>query len=104
MSLAFLQRNMASSDISFNDIILQCRLYELANKLSITIEQNEEIIHELSRSNVYSSIMLEQNNKLIQHAEQAAVNSAIAAEASQRAARNTERMSDIESYYYFKNS
>lgn len=99
----FLYDNISTSTISLSDALYHFDLDEISRKLDVVIEQQRQIIMELARSNALNEQIVNQNNEILNHAIATERNTALAAQYSQVAAINTETVSQIQSYYFFKN-
>lgn len=99
----FLYDYISTSNANLNEALFNCALDEISKKLDTIIEQQQEIIMELARSNAFNEQIVRQNEETLKHAIAAENNTALAAQYSQVAAVNTNTMATIQSYYFFKN-
>ena len=99
----FLYDNISTSTISLMDAIYLFAFDEISRKLDVVIEQQRQIIMELARSNALNEQIVNQNKEILRHAIATERNTALAAQYSQIAAVNSETVSQIQSYYFFKN-
>ena len=99
----FLYEYISTSTVSLSEALYHCDLDEISQKLSVVIEQQQEIIMQLAHSNALNEQKLEQNEEILKHAIAAENNTALAAQYSQVAAINSNTVATIQSYYFFKN-
>ncbi len=99
----FLYEYISTSAVSLNEALYHCDLDEISKKLDTIIEQQQEIIMELARSNALNEQIVRQNEETLKYAIAAENNTALAAQYSQVAAINSNTVSTIQSYYFFKN-
>lgn len=99
----FLYDNISTSTISLMDAIYLFAFDEISRKLDVVIEQQRQIIMELARSNALNEQIVNQNKEILRHAIATERNTELAAKYSQVAAVNSETVSQIQSYYFFKN-
>lgn len=100
----FLYEYISTSAVSLNEALYHCDLDEISKKLDTIIEQQQEIIMELARSNALNEQIVRQNEETLKHAIAVENNTALAAQYSQVAAINSNTVSQIQSYYFFKNA
>lgn len=99
----FLYEYISTSAVSLSEALYHCDLDEISQKLDVIIEQQQEIIMQLARSNALNEQMIRQNEETLKHAIAAENNTALAAQYSQVAAVNSNTVATIQSYYFFKN-
>lgn len=99
----FLYEYISTSTVTLSEALYHCDLDEISKKLDTIIEQQQEIIMELARSNALNEQIVRQNEETLKHAIAAENNTALAAQYSQVAAINSNTVSTIQSYYFFKN-
>ncbi len=98
----FLYEYISTSTVSLSDALYHCDLDEISRKLDVIIEQQQEIIMELARSNALNEQIIRQNEQTLKHAIAAENNTALAAQYSQISAVNSKTVAQIQSYYFFK--
>lgn len=99
----FLYEYISTSAVSLSEALYHCDLDEISQKLDVIIEQQQEIIMQLARSNALNEQMIRQNEIILKHAIATENNTALAAQYSQVAAVNSNTVATIQSYYFFKN-
>lgn len=99
----FLYEYISTSTVTLSEALYHCDLDEISKKLDTIIEQQQEIIMELARSNALNEQIVRQNEETLKYAIAAENNTALAAQYSQVAAINSNTVAQIQSYYFFKN-
>lgn len=99
----FLYKNISTSTMTLKEALYHCDLDEISSKLSVIIEQQQEMIMQMARSNALNEQIIRQNEEMLQHAIATENNTALAAQYSQVAAINTSTVAQVQSYYFFKN-
>lgn len=99
----FLYEYISTSTVTLSEALYHCDLDEISKKLDTIIEQQQEIIMELARSNALNEHIVRQNEETLRHAIATENNTALAAQYSKVAAINSNTVSTIQSYYFFKN-
>lgn len=98
----FLYDYISTSASSLNEALLHCDLDTIQQQLETVIQQQEEMIMELARSNALNEQLIAQNNQMLNHAIQTESNTALAAQYTKAAATNTSVTACIQMSEYLK--
>ena len=99
----FLYDYVSSSTATLSDALLHCDLDTIIEKLDIIIEQQQDMILELARSNALNEKIVEQNDQMLKYAIQTENNTALAAQYSKIAADNARVVASVKMSEWLNN-
>ena len=101
-AIYYLYEYISTSTVSLNQALVSCDLDEISCKLDEIIDQQRRLIMLQARSNALNEQLVSQNEQILSYAIKTADNTALAAQYAQVSAVNTETISTIQSYHFFK--
>ena len=101
-AIYFLYEYISTSMATLKEALYHCDLDEISSKLDTVINQQQDTIIEIAKTNAYNQKLVKQNESILQHAIEIEKNTVLAAQYAAIAAINSDTIAQVQKYS-FKN-